>query len=316
VVERPQSTSEHFKWESLSEVDTVRPRSVSEVTTERPRTLSEIDSERRFSFSSSDDGTAATCGSDIITGKNPDEQEPEQEVANERIANDLVRGGKNNEDQARMKFLQKLSYEGVWLPKPQRAPSHQTLIIFDWDDTLLCTNFLSRFEGLPVSQTILRQLQACEEASGKLLQAALSLGQTFIITNAQTGWVESSAECWAPSLLPLIQKVHIVSARSKYEEEYPHDPMKWKNEAFLEVRRLLNSQVITNLVSLGDSEYEMEATQAMGKEFREATIKLVKFAETPSPEELLKQLEMVLNEFETIVGKAQSVRVRLQRPEV
>jgi hypothetical protein len=217
-------------------------------------------------------------------------------------------------DNARMKFLQKLSYEGVWLPRPQRPPSHQTLIIFDWDDTLVPTTFMNKMEGCHLSETVEAQLQACEDASAKLLQLALSLGQTFIITNALENWVESSAEFWAPSLCPLIQRINVVSARSRYEEQYPHLPMKWKAETFLDVRKSLDSQVVTNIISLGDSEYEMEATQAMGKEFQQASIKLIKFTESPCPEELLKQLELVIEEFERIVGKAQNVRVRLQRP--
>lgn len=27
--------------------------------------------------------------------------------------------------------------------KAQKSPQHQTVIIFDWDDTLLCTSFLN-----------------------------------------------------------------------------------------------------------------------------------------------------------------------------
>jgi len=28
-------------------------------------------------------------------------------------------------------------------PQAQKSPQHQTVIIFDWDDTLLCTSFLN-----------------------------------------------------------------------------------------------------------------------------------------------------------------------------
>lgn len=230
---------------------------------------------------------------------------------------DWIIGARSQEEQARMKFLQKLSYERVWLPKAQRPPSHQTLIIFDWDDTLVCTSYMNMYgqAGLhSLSEMTRRTMKAIEDYDYKLLELALSLGRTFIITNAIGGWVEGSATAWAPSLLPLLQRVNVVSARSRYEAEYPHDVKKWKAETFLEIRRQLDSQVITNLISLGDSEYEMEATQAMGKEFQNATIKLVKFTQHPSPEELLKQLELVTEEFERIVGNAKNLRVRLQRP--
>jgi hypothetical protein len=111
----------------------------------------------------------------------------------------VKRGSQDN--QARMKFLQKLSYERVWIPKAQRPPSHQTLIIFDWDDTLLCTGYLNKFgrcglELLPVE--IQETLEDAGRVAAKLLGLALSLGQTFIITNAVHGWVEQSASFWAP----------------------------------------------------------------------------------------------------------------------
>lgn len=41
----------------------------------------------------------------------------------------------------------------------------------------------------------------------KMLTTAMDLGETLIITNAMTGWVEQSASRWAPSLLPLLRKV-------------------------------------------------------------------------------------------------------------
>merc|ERR1719491_103715 len=161
--------------------------------------------------------------------------------------------GKSGEDIARMKFLQRLSYERVWVPKAQRPPSHQTVIIFDWDDTLLCTSFLNRQQqsGRPLSEGVLQQLQAIERADAKLLKMAQSMGQTFIITNAVSGWVQSSARAWAPSLVPLLEKVQVISARSRYEAAYPHDVWRWKAEMFLEVRRRLHTQVTTNLVSIG-----------------------------------------------------------------
>lgn len=43
----------------------------------------------------------------------------------------------------RSRYLDTLSRKGAWLPSPQRPPPHQTVIIFDWDDTLLCTTWLN-----------------------------------------------------------------------------------------------------------------------------------------------------------------------------
>lgn len=46
-------------------------------------------------------------------------------------------------DSSRLKYLRRLSYLKVWVPSIHRAPKHQTAIIFDWDDTLLCTSYLN-----------------------------------------------------------------------------------------------------------------------------------------------------------------------------
>lgn len=216
--------------------------------------------------------------------------------------------------QARMKFLQKLSYERVWVPKPQRPPSHQTVIIFDWDDTLLCTSFLLEVQAIPLPEPVLRTLQDIEHVVINLLSLSLSLGHTFIITNAVKGWVEHSTAKHLPGILPLLQRVRVVSARSRYGAAFPNEMGRWKEEAFLEVQRQLDSQVVTNVVSVGDSHFEMNAAVAMGRQFEQATIKTVKFQEGPSPEELLKQQQVVCKEFEKIVGNARNLRVRVLAP--
>jgi len=218
------------------------------------------------------------------------------------------------QDDFRMSYLHRLSYEKVWVPPAKRTPQHQTVIIFDWDDTLLCTSYLNQHDGdsgpSPATQ---QHLQAIESKAKELLQLAIRLGHTFIITNAMEGWVEYSAAKWVPALLPLLEKVEIISARSRYEALYPNDVRQWKIHAFRDLQRELDLPIITNLNSIGDANYEMEATQIMGKEFSEALVKTIKLRENPSPIELLKQLELVTQKFEGIVTNARNLKVSLER---
>merc|ERR1712087_1086093 len=125
--------------------------------------------------------------------------------------------------------------------------------------------------------------------------------------------VEYSAARWVPDLLPVLQRVKVVSARTNHEPEYPGEVSKWKIQAFLEVQRQFDSQIITNLVSLGDSNFEMDAVHVMGKEFVQALVKTIKFQENPSPEELLKQLELVSLKLERIVENARNLKIGLER---
>jgi hypothetical protein len=164
-----------------------------------------------------------------------------------------------------------------------------------------------------IPQVVQNQLLNIERAGMQLLELALKLGETFIITNAMKGWVEYSAIKYVPGMLNTLHKVKIISARGDYEQMYPGNYSEWKIQAFLEVQRQLDSEIITNLVALGDSNIEMDAVHVMGNEFSQALIKTIKFRENPSPERLVKQLELVLQKFEKIILNARNLKIGLER---
>lgn len=47
--------------------------------------------------------------------------------------NDLARDG----DRIRRDLLSKLTYKKIWLTPAEKPDTHQTVFIYDWDDTLL-----------------------------------------------------------------------------------------------------------------------------------------------------------------------------------
>jgi hypothetical protein len=204
-----------------------------------------------------------------------------------------------------MRYLQKLSYEDVLVPRAQRAQPQQTLIVFDWDDTLLCTNFLSSlpdFQKLsPAVRAIFRTL---EPVVKKLLEKALSLGQVFIITNADAGWVESSAELYMPGLVSVLQNIRIVSARDKYQAWFPNDHTEWKHQAFLDVQRELDPNTVMNMVALGDAEYEIDAARNLRGIMAHSVVKTIKFCSNPTPKLLLRQLQFVTRRLQNVVHSA------------
>ena len=61
--------------------------------------------------------------------------------------------------------MSKLTYQKVWLTPLQQPKLSETAIIFDWDDTLLCTSFINptgiyRPVELPLS--VLQQIEKLE----------------------------------------------------------------------------------------------------------------------------------------------------------
>jgi len=216
----------------------------------------------------------------------------------------------------RRSFIHKLSQEKVLVPSEKRLKKHQTVIIFDWDDTLLCTSWLNRREayGQPLSGSDGERLLGIERTVKELLEKALKVGcHACIITNAKTGWVEYSAAQYAPDLLPVLEQIQIISARDAYEQSHPSDPRMWKILAFRDLQQRLHLPVITNLISMGDRDYEMDATQIIGQEFSTALVKTIKMRENPSPDVLLKQLKLINSKFERIVLNANNLQIGVEK---
>jgi hypothetical protein len=192
---------------------------------------------------------------------------------------------------------------------PPPCPSlDNTVIIFDWDDTLLASSFLSS-RGYRLESTLERtpdidaQLKDLEQSVCAVLKLASSYGHVHIVTNAETGWVQLSAQKFIPGVVPLLEKFKVVSARSTYESMFPDCPLKWKFYAFQEKLNKTFGDLKSekNVISFGDSHVEREAVRAVTKGFSNTRTKSVKFAERPSMEQLRRQIELVTNCFHYII---------------
>jgi hypothetical protein len=185
----------------------------------------------------------------------------------------------------------------------------QHIIIFDWDDTLLASSFLASqgyrldvdIEKKENYEFVKNELKLLETCVSTLLDEALQRGKVHIITNAETGWVELSAQKFMPSIVPYLSKVTLISARSTYEHLYPGAPVKWKYSAMYDsLSHLMNDECRKNVLSFGDSHVEREAVRTVTKSLTNTRTKSIKFAECPNTEQLRKQLELVANCFHYI----------------
>lgn len=168
-------------------------------------------------------------------------------------------------------MLSRLTYEKIWLKPSDRPKISQTCIIFDWDDTILCTTFLAPHTNLiyepniKFPATLHKKLTELDDVAWELLSKSKKYGKTYIVTNAAEGWVELSAARFLPKVFKEIQSnVTIISARTRYERLYPRNYQKWKVQAFLETRADMEEDAITNLVALGDNIFEIEAAYILG----------------------------------------------------
>lgn len=190
-----------------------------------------------------------------------------------------------------------------------KTPPSITLIILDWDDTLLCTSWVRSSSRDSCQMT--KHLQRLENVVLEILEEVEKLGQLCIVTNASIEWLFESARRWLPSVAHRLPYIQVVSARDKFEKMYPSQPIMWKCEAFMQLKE--NSKQIANLIAIGDSEAEMQAIVKLAQLYDTAFTKTIKFQEHPSIFELIKQLELVTPRLSVIVGKAQNLRITLER---
>lgn len=59
------------------------------------------------------------------------------------VKRDDLRSHSRGDVRLRNGLLSKLTYEKIWLKPSEKPKQSQTCIIFDWDDTILCTTFLA-----------------------------------------------------------------------------------------------------------------------------------------------------------------------------
>ena len=216
-------------------------------------------------------------------------------------------------NQMRQEYLNRLV--NMKILKLEPAKKHQTILIFDWDDTLLCTSFVKENEDFLPHETIVELLEALDQASSDLISKATEYGEVFIITNADEGWVEESAGTLLPRVLEVLQEknIKIISARKGYESRYPSEVGRWKMEAFLSIKRYFDSQVITNIICIGDQLTEIDAAYLLAQQFNRSIIKTIKFKERPKPDELVKEVKLVINKLEGIYVALNHLKIRMEK---
>jgi len=181
----------------------------------------------------------------------------------------------------------------------QERSRAETIIIWDWDDTLMCTNAIA--SGRMMGGGFMPELECLMK---ECLTISMSLGETFIVTNAEDGWVWETARRFTPGCLGLLMQVPIISARNKFQNRFPGDGFAWKHETFSEIfgsRRLTHGM---NLIVLGDSDFEIQAarTSTCRMSVDSLRVKTVKFKEAPTCEELCSQLKRMAQELPSIVN--------------
>mmetsp|Transcript_59529 Transcript_59529/g.114901 ORF Transcript_59529/g.114901 Transcript_59529/m.114901 type:complete len:305 (-) Transcript_59529:68-982(-) len=193
---------------------------------------------------------------------------------------------------------------------------NQTIIIFDWDDTLCPSTTCMRHHGLnvlgaPPEGIVAQQLEELSHEVCSLLgQAAALAEKVVVVTNAEEGWVDLSCKAWLPYLQDTLTKCEVASARSTWEPQGITSPAGWKAKTFEDVIDRFYSQYKhqswKNIISIGDAPHEREALSrvvryAPSGHIKRCRSKSVKFILRPSIEQLIREIQLLRESLKEIV---------------
>jgi hypothetical protein len=196
---------------------------------------------------------------------------------------------------------------------------YSNIIIFDWDDTLLCTSHLSENNLLfcdctKFPEKDLKEVKQLEKAVFAILSLSIQNGCTYIVTNAAPGWVEYSISKLYPSVTNLLKNIKIISARGLYEKEFPTNPRQWKINTFTEIIfKSYELNMNANIICVGDSEHELEAGGFLSKKFSKNYLKTIKFKESPRIKDLIVQNNLIINNFDNIVSAWKNLTIKVEK---
>ena len=221
----------------------------------------------------------------------------------------------NENDNLRKNYFSKLICKNIWA-LDNKPKTHNNLFIFDWDNTLLPTNFMTQEEIIDdeyLPEKYEEIFSILEIAIINVIKFCINKGDVYIITNSSIGWVEFSTNKFYPNLNKYLEKINIISARSLYENIYPGNTKAWKEKAFLNLKNKINLKIPTNIICFGDSIIELEAGKKLASKINNSFIKTVKFKENPDPGDLIRQLNSIVDMIEYIYSTVKNFSIRIDK---
>jgi len=186
-----------------------------------------------------------------------------------------------------------------------------TLLIFDWDDTLLPSTWLEdrgfRLDNDAVQTAEQKALlQMMSQRVMETLRVAKRYGTVVLVTNAESGWIELSCQKYMPELYPSLADVKILSARSTYEHRGVLSPSEWKYCAFhYEIGAFYETSPFDqrkHVISFGDSPHERAALIRVTETMSNCCTKSLKFIGRPTVEQLVKEHDVISGCFRDIIN--------------
>jgi len=249
-----------------------------------------------------------------------------ERIANRNSKNSLAGNGSKSSS-LRMMF-NKVGRIQTRDSQTEFASHDQTIIIFDWDDTLMPSSWIRDSplvdeagrlrDTAEADPAIQRQLHIFVEQVLCVLALALDLGKVVIVTNARRPWVDMSCRTFLPEARALMRRVPVFyglellqAQKSRQRREAPVNLTETKvmamQQAVTKFYSRYDNQSWKNVVSIGDAFFEHDAIRQVVRERPEYTndrkcrTKTVKLLDAPTIGGLEVQLKILASWLTKIV---------------
>lgn len=191
----------------------------------------------------------------------------------------------------------------IYNKKNLHIDNKNTLIIIDWDDTLYPTSWVVE-NSIDLTDPKTRfkyskHFDLLDNNLSSVLKQVLELGEVIIITNALSEWIELSSSV-LPKTKKCLKYISVVSARARYQNS--SKMTEWKKLTFVDEINKRSHKKYTNILSLGDAEFEHIALINLHtlKTVPHKYLKSIKFMKTTDYLTVIEQLEMIKNSISDI----------------
>ena len=175
----------------------------------------------------------------------------------------------------------------------------ETVFIFDWDDTLMCTTFILS-KGQILSEEDKNIINNLGKIVNIFLKECNKYGKIIIMTNSTEKWMKQTSEKYLKIKNNLIRKIKIISTRDKFAKK-GIEAKKWKELALEEILYKYGDK-IENIICGSDSENDIEVFKNISEKYKKINISTIKFKAKPSPLIMIKQIEYLNKKLYEIIG--------------
>ena len=142
---------------------------------------------------------------------------------------------------------------------------NKTLFLLDWDDTLMCTSFITK-KKLKLSASESEIVEHFGSLVSQFLTKCKKLGTVIIITNSNESWVKKTAFEYMKMKEQILKDIFIISTRDIFENQ---DVSKkdWKKIVFEKLLEKYEKK-IKNLVCASDLPEDIEIFKNLIKQHK------------------------------------------------